>query len=88
VSEHRPQNCLCGCGHSVGDHGARSGLCGVEGCQCEGVHGPTADPALRWLFAERDPVDVARGVREEAARALAAGTLPPGYGPSPEPDHA
>lgn len=27
----------CNCGHPRGDHGARSGLCGAAGCQCEGV---------------------------------------------------
>jgi protein gp37 len=41
---------MCGCGHAAGMHGARSGLCGVEGCECEGVHGALDLADVDWLI--------------------------------------
>lgn len=41
----------CRCGHAAGAHGARSGLCGAEGCQCESVCGVLDLYGIDWLIA-------------------------------------
>jgi protein gp37 len=40
----------CRCGHAALDHGSRSGLCGAEACQCEGVHGSLDLFGIDWLI--------------------------------------
>jgi protein gp37 len=42
---------LCECGHAYGMHGARSGLCGAEACQCESARGGLDLFGIDWLIA-------------------------------------
>jgi protein gp37 len=69
----------CRCGHASVWHGAHSGLCGADGCQCEGAHGHLDLYGIDWLIAggesgpKAQPMDL-QWARDLGAAAKASGT--------------